>query len=425
MAPRQGDPSAMHGRGRVEAGVALFELRSALVSLCRAGSRMSMRAILAVLLAISAIPQSAAGRDPLEPGMVTSQVALDNAPEGVRAWRVHYITGGRSGAALQETSAVIMAPEADRTAEPRGVVAWTHGTWGTASQCAPSLSERFFEVTPAVGAVAMGYVVVAPDYPGLGAGTVHPYLVGQPTGQSVIDAVRAARRMPEVNAGRRFVVWGESQGGHAALWTAMIARDAGDLELLGAAAGAPPTDLAANFREATDPNARAFLTALATESWSRYFDVPLELGKRRTPGLVRKLAGQCVSTATTPKLSTIVGMLALRRDLKKDDFTTRSPWSRIIAENSVSARLPVPVLLAQTREDPLVSPRVTRDFARRACGEGVTVGWIDLPGKDHATTARQSSAATLAWIAQRFAGAPAPDDCRTLGSRDQTEGRTR
>lgn len=383
---------------------------------------MSMRLALAVLLAISANPQAAAARDPLEPGMVTSQVPLDNAPEGVRAWRVHYITGGRSGAALQETSAVIMAPEADRRmAGPRGVVAWTHGTWGTASKCAPSLSGRFFELTPAVDAVAMGYVVVAPDYPGLGLGPVHPYLVGQPTGQSVIDAVRAARRMPEVNADRRFVVWGESQGGHAALWTALIAREAGDLELIGAAAGAPPTDLAANFREATDPNARAFLTALAAESWSRYFDVPLELGKRRTPGLVRKLAGQCVSTATTPKLSTIVGMLALRSDLKKDDFTTRSPWLRIIAENSVSARLPVPVLLAQTREDPLVSPRVTRDFARRACAQGVAVGWIDLPGKDHATTAKQSSAATLAWIAQRFAGAPAPDDCRKLGSRDQTE----
>jgi acetyl esterase/lipase len=382
---------------------------------------MKPSSVLAMLLAFCITPQNASAREPLEPGMITSQVTLANAPAGIRAWRVHYITGGRADTQLQEASAIIMAPEASHTSGPRAVVAWTHGTWGTASKCAPSLSDRFFALTPAVGAVAMGYVVVAPDYPGLGAGSVHPYLVGQPTGQSVIDAVRAARRIPEADAGPRYVVWGESQGGHAALWTAMIAPDARDLELLGVAAGAPPTDLAANFREASDPNARAFLTALAAESWSQYFGVPLELGKRRTPGLVRKLAGQCVSTATTPNLGTIVGMLALRNDLKKDDFTARSPWSRIIAENSISPRLSVPVLLAQTREDPLVSPKVTREFARRACAAGVSVGWIDLPGKDHATTARQSSSATLEWIEQRFAGAPARDDCRTLGSLDQTK----
>jgi hypothetical protein len=42
------------------------------------------------------------------------------------------------------------------------------------------------------------------------------------------------------------------------------------------------------------------------------------------------------------------------------------------------------------------------------------VRWIDLPGKDHATTASQSAFATLQWIEDRFGGAPAPDDCGAL-----------
>lgn len=307
-----------------------------------------------------------------------------------------------------------MVPSEPAGREARGVVAWTHGTWGTASKCAPSLSKRFFDLTPAVGPVAIGYVVVAPDYPGLGVDAVHPYLVGLPTAQSVIDAVRAARRMPDISACHRYVVWGESQGGHAALWTAMIAGAADDVALLGVAAGAPPTDLAANFRKASDPNARAFLTAMAASSWSQHSSVPLDLGKPRTPSLVRRLAGQCISTTAMPRLGTIIGMLALRRDLERDDFTARSPWSQIIAENSASPRLSVPLLLAQTREDPLVVPQVTRDFARRACDAGVMVRWIDLPGKDHATTAKQSAVPTLQWIEQRFADEPAPDDCRML-----------
>jgi len=45
------------------------------------------------------------------------------------------------------------------------------------------------------------------------------------------------------------------------------------------------------------------------------------------------------------------------------------------------------------------------------CANRVRVRWLDLPGKDHATTARQNAAATLAWIDQRFAGAQAPSGC--------------
>lgn len=352
-----------------------------------------------------------------EPGTILAQEPMASAPVGVTAWRIRYLTGGRDGVARQEATAVIMAPADTTDRALRGVVAWTHGTWGVASKCAPSQGPRFFEMTPAISAVAMGYVVVAPDYPGLGTDATHPYLIGQPTGQSVIDAVRAARAMPAVNASRRYVVWGESQGGHAALWTAMTASAAPELELIGVAAGAPPTDLAANFREASDPNARAFLTALTADSWSRYFDMPLDIGRRRTPGIIRKLASNCISSTATPRLGALVGMIALRSDLKNDDFTARAPWSQVMAENSVSPSFSVPLLLAQTREDPLVSPEVTRSFARKACMRGLKVRWIDLPGKDHATTASQSAFATLQWIEDRFAGAPPPDDCSALRQR--------
>lgn len=374
-----------------------------------------MRLLVWLALALTVIiPRADAVLAAQEPGAIIAEERMSDTPSGVLAWRIRYVTGGRAGVARQEATAVIMAPADTTQRAPRGVVAWTHGTWGVVSKCAPSQGPRFFDLTPAVSAVAMGYVVVAPDYPGLGVETVHPYLIGQPTGQSVIDAIRAARAMPRVNAGRRYVVWGESQGGHAALWTAMIAADAPDLELLGVAAGAPPTDLAANFREASDPNARPFLTALAADSWSRYFDVPLEVGRRRTPAIVRKLASNCISTTATPRLGALVGMITLRSDLKNDDFTTRSPWARILAENSVSPDFSAPLLIAQTREDPLVSPKVTRAFARKSCLRGLKVKWIDLPGKDHATTASQSAIATLQWIEDRFSGAPPPDDCGVL-----------
>ena len=344
-------------------------------------------------------------------GSLISADPVTQTPPGMQAWRIRYWTqGDRNGP--EEVSGMVVAPREAAPSSDRPVIAWTHGTWGTTTQCAPSLSPQFFDLTPAVAAVRDGYVVVAPDYPGLGSPGAHPYLVGAPTARSVLDGVRAARAIPGASSGSRFAVWGESQGGHAALWTGQLgSAEATDLQLVGVAAGAPPTDLAANFRQATDPNARAFLTALAADSWSRYYNVPLVIGRRSTPGIIRRMAGICVSVDATPRLGALLGILTLRRDLRNVDFAATRPWSDFVAANSASPVSRVPVLIAQTRDDPLVAPAVTRQFARRLCANSVRVRWIDLPGGDHATTARQSAASTLQWISDRFAGARAPSDC--------------
>ncbi|MBB5744865.1 lipase family protein [Brevundimonas variabilis] len=349
-----------------------------------------------------------------EAGRLISADPVAQAPDGVQAWRVRYWTrDDRLG--MREVSGMVLAPSGTPSRQPRPVIAWTHGTWGTATQCAPSQSAKFFEATPAVDAVRDGYVVVAPDYPGLGNPGAHPYLVGVTTARSVLDGVRAARALPGASAGPRFAVWGESQGGHAALWTGQLAGAEGsDLQLLGVAAAAPPTDLAANFRQAGDPSARAFLTALAADSWSRYYDIPLVIGRRTTPRIMRRLANTCVSVDSTPRLGALVGIIALRRDLRSFDFAATPPWADVVAANSTSPVSSVPVLIAQTRDDPLVAPAVTRTFAQRLCANRVWVRWIDLPGGDHATTGRQSAAPTLEWISGLFAGTPASNDCATI-----------
>ncbi|MCW3798311.1 lipase family protein [Sphingomonas sp. BN140010] len=344
-------------------------------------------------------------------GRLVAADPVANTPAGTQAWKVRYLTTDDRGH-QREVSGMVVAPREAVPARPRPVIAWAHGTWGTATSCAPSLSPRFFELTPAIAAVQQGYVVVAPDYPGLGSAGPHPYLVGTATGRSVLDAVRAARNIPGAAAGKRFAVWGESQGGHAALWTGQLAGvDGAGLQLVGVAAGAPPTNLAANFRQASDANARAFLTALATDSWSRYYGVPLRIGARRTPWIIQRMARNCVTVDSTPRLGTLLGILALRQDLRRVDLATTPPWASYVRANSLTPLQRAPVLIAQTRADPLVAPAVTRTFARRLCANRVRVRWIDLPGKDHATTARQSAAATIQWISDRFAGTRAPSDC--------------
>ncbi len=342
---------------------------------------------------------------------LVSAEPVAQTPAGMQAWKIRYLS--RDDRGVQQTlTGMVIAPREAMPRGPRKVIAWTHGTWGIADECTPSQSPRFFAATPALDAVRQGYVVVAPDYPGLGVPGPHPYLVGPVTGRSVIDAVKAARAIPGAAAGGDFAVWGESQGGHAALWTGQMQTvDGAGLRLVGVAAGAPPTDLAANLRGASNATYRAFLTAMTVDSWSRYYGVPLRIGRARTPGIIQRIARNCITVDKGPKLGTMLGILALRQDLAKVDLGSTPPWSSYAAANSTSPVSRVPVLFAQTQGDPLVAPAVTRAFARRMCSNRVRVKWIDLPGKDHATTAKQSAAATLQWIDGRFAGVQAPNDC--------------
>ncbi len=56
--------------------------------------------------------------------------------------------------------------------------------------------------------------------------------------------MRAAKQIPGLDLANQTVVWGHSQGGHAALWTGMIAPSyAPDVHVVGMAALAPASNL--------------------------------------------------------------------------------------------------------------------------------------------------------------------------------------
>ena len=348
--------------------------------------------------------------------LVDAQPVVDT-PSGIQAWRVQYWTLSDRSKPIRVTGMVV-APREALPPAPRKVIAWAHGTWGVASKCAPSLG-KFFGATPGLtDAIRRGYTVVAPDYPGLGSPMAHGYLAGVSTGRSVLDAVRAARNIPGAAAGSDFAVWGESQGGHAALWTGQLAqRYAPDLRLVGVAAAAPTTDLVQNLTAGTDPSIRAFITAFAAYSWSEHFGVPLAtLGRKSTQGVIRRLAqNNCVVVGAKPKLGTILGVMALRRDLKTVDLGRIQPWARIARENSPAARpYGVPFLIAQNPSDAIVGANVTQDFARQLCRAGGQVRYVAITGQGHETSAADTKDLTLDWIDARFAGRPAPNDCGTF-----------
>ena len=223
---------------------------------------------------------------------------LAGAPDGASAYRILYRSTGLHGEPIT-VSGMVVVPASEPPAEGRPIVAWAHPTSGVVPRCAPSLARKRFQFIAGLkDMLARGYAVAATDYPGLGTPEVHPYLVGESEGRAVLDSVRAARQVPGVGSGRRFAVWGHSQGGHAALFTGLLAESyAPDLELVGVAAAAPATELATLLKADIDTSGGRNLTAMTLWSWARIYNAPIDavLDPSAIP-IVDRLANQCLES---------------------------------------------------------------------------------------------------------------------------------
>src|ERR1700760_2363742 len=146
------------------------------------------------------------------PGSVIRSEPMDGAPAFGIARRVLYRSTSPEGKPIA-VSGVIVTPPGDAPAGGWPIVAWAHPTTGIVPRCAPSLAIFLFQqIAGSRPLIEQGFAIAATDYPGLGTPGPHPYLVGVSEARAVIDSVRAARAFPGVT-GKRFAVWGHSQGG--------------------------------------------------------------------------------------------------------------------------------------------------------------------------------------------------------------------
>ena len=331
-----------------------------------------------------------------------------------KAWRILYMTRDYADRPILSSGMVVLSGYAPPNPAARNIVAWAHPTTGVARKCAPSMRQSptnsivgFNDLIPA------GYIIAATDYPGLGTPGPMGYLVGKGQGQAVIDSVRAARQIPDVGGSNRYALWGYSQGGHAALFAAnMASAYAPELELVGVAAAAPPTNLVTLLGETIGSLEGRILAAMTLESWSVKYSVPLGT-------LVDSTVARVISAVTSNCVDDLGGKLdavAAEKPLKDKFLTynpsTQPPWSSFMTANSIS-KLPrgVPAFIAQGKADEIVRRDVTRQFVQAQCAAGIAVKYLTLDGMDHGGTAKASSGSAIGWIGDRFAGKTAPSSC--------------
>jgi acetyl esterase/lipase len=348
------------------------------------------------------------------PGSLISTMPMLGAPGDASAYRIIYTSTGLSGEPIP-VSGVVIVPAGPEPPGGRPIVAWAHPTTGIVSRCAPSLARVFFSSIQGLNEMlARGYVVAATDYPGLGTPEVHPYLVGVSEGRAVLDSVRAAQQIPGTGAGQAFAVWGHSQGGHASLYAGLLASQyAPELRLVGVAAAAPATDLATLMTDDLGTGGGNNITAMTLWSWSRIYGVSIT--SVVTPAalpVIDQLASECIERWFDVFIRRGPTVALEKRFLKVHDFATVEPWQGLLAQNSPGALPPdIPVFIAQGTADHLVRPSVTFAYVDGLCRDGSRVKLDLLRGVGHAFVARDAANDAIVWIAARFDGKPAPNEC--------------
>ena len=349
-----------------------------------------------------------------QPGTLVRQERIDGAPLGASAYRVLYRSTGMRGEPIF-VSGVVVVPQGDPPLGGRPIVAWAHPTSGITPRCAPSLAIFLFQQMQGLRSfVERGYVVAATDYPGLGTPETHPYLIGDSEARAVIDAVRVAGAMPGAGGGKRFVVWGHSQGGQAALFTGIIAKDyAAELTLLGVAAAAPATDLVILMNDDINSVGGKNITAMTLWSWHRVYDAALDniVDPRAMPAIDR-LAYECIEGPFD-----LIERQRTEKPLEQHFLTVEGPasiepWHSLLEKNTPGVLPPaIPVFLAQGTVDQIIRPDVTREYMSKLCKAGSKVKMMMLPNIGHGRAAQASSIEAVNWISDRFTGEAAPNDC--------------
>ena len=358
-----------------------------------------------------------------------------SASYGARIYNLRYTTQDRGQQV--EATGLVSVPWIDGGKRERyPMVVFLHGTSGFMGECAPSYLLDDGSVFPLVLLSSQGYIVFAPDYIGMDADAdftqpppvKHAYLGLEQTAIGSLDIVRAGRELlaaqrADMNADPKddLVIWGGSQGGHAAFATDLVAPYyAPELKVRANVALVPPTDLPGiaqyalgSVNDATGAFA-AVLTAL--HFWhqgSAGLDTLFtDADPWHFPTAVPDAMYSGCDAADRFKDVTEVSQVYLQDVIDKGlagEWDALTPWGCYLQTNSITwtpiTRLrDTPTLFVVSQNDTLVyAPAERADFPR-LCEKGYQLQYLECTDAGHADGAIWSLPEQVAWVKDRLDG---------------------
>ena len=249
---------------------------------------------------------------------------------------------------------------------------------------------------------------MATDYIGLGpVGELHPYLSRLSEGNSVIDAVRAARNVEAAGAGERWLSIGASQGGHGAMAAAELAADhAPEFELVGTVAIAPGAvfDQSYGMIDAVVVEVIKAIALYGSPSDHPEIDPADYFTPEALAGAEAVMESACLGEITS-------AMLPLRPLFANDPATTE-PFASAMTANDVGfVDVKVPLFLLAGTADTTVVPERVDDLFARLCETGQVTEYLVVEGADHGTVGTIPGEQITVWMQDRLDGADPVDSC--------------
>lgn len=369
-----------------------------------------------------------------EPLQVALSVPINPGSFPANAQRIVYRTTDAKGEPTTATGTVLSPIPPWRGSGERPLVSFAVGTHGIAPHCRTSeLIQRLLTYHPPIdisteyeamfiGAMLVqGIAVVVTDY------IPSTYLISAAEGNAVIDAARAAQRLPgaDIPARGPVVFWGYSQGGHAAGAAAeQVGSYAPELDLRGSYVGAPPVSHLNLFRYAEGGmslGAGGFFLKSLISSYPEVESAVDEMLSDKGRQFLDTTSAQCVGGAMLsyglqPSNSLTTDGRSMAEVLEADPRT-----AQVLEEMTLGRGVPTaPVMLVTGSNDDLVPPADHRQLARTWCSKGATVDLVDLPlpmvlpGSiiGHSVNAPIVGLTEgQHWLNDRFNGVPAPSTC--------------
>ncbi|MEV7195306.1 lipase family protein [Streptomyces sp. NPDC093510] len=336
---------------------------------------------------------------------------LPGQPTNTKAWKIHY----RSTTAKGEPNTVsgtVIVPQDGRKG-PRPLITYAVGTVGLGDHCAPSAGfpkGTTLEANLIQQLTLRGWAVAVTDYEGLGTPGDHTYTVGRAEGQAVLDAARAAIRLPEAGLGEDTPVgiMGYSQGGQASSWAAELHGSyAPDLDVKGTATGGVPGDLlkVAEFNDGLYGSGLIFMAAIGQNAAFPELNLGSYLNAKGEK-LIAALKNSCVADGTVLGSFKPISSMTTKNPLDQPDWKQRLNESRV-----GTARPDAPVYQYHALADELIPYSVGRKVRQDWCARGATVEWHTVPLAEHVSGVITQSPLAGAWLADRFAGKPVRGNC--------------
>ena len=325
-------------------------------------------------------------------------------PSGTAMSRMIYQSEDLSGHRVP-ASAFVLWPYLPRSqADGYSVVAWAHGTSSITANGAPSNHKNLWQHFLCPYPLALqGYVVVAPDYAGLGVNEssagepiVHQYMACPSHANDLIHAVKAAQEsFPELS--HEFVVIGHSQGGGTAWATAQ--RQAKDTVsgYLGAIAISPVTSILDQPEPFLSLLATAICPGLASAVPEfKLADILTEEGQKRLTKMMDSGAGIASAIAILMGASLLEPKWAENRHVKE--------YLALISNGSKAFAGPLLVIHGEADETLRVDATTLAVKRTAELFPSAQLEYVVLPDVTHAPALQASQRLWMDWIADRFAG---------------------